>query len=354
MEPSSSSSSSTSSESKKREEKVEEWEDFEQALARLWSLSSALNQANLRKLSLQDQLQSHLQVEAETLNRSNELDEMREQLESRKLMMGNTSMQSKVVKEKVKMQEEQLGAEIKSLLVAGSALSVASKHLQEANVSLAGERGCIRLKNLKKLLRLRQQYMVSQVSLIYPVKVMVGHTRDQELESFTSGSKSGDPSGLKPLDQGSLTISGLHLSLLPFTKMSFFTNKKEVQRSATALGYVAHAVSLLASYLEVPLRYSLRLGGSRSYIRDYAPFVEPTTAELASSLPSPINAKPIEFPLFLEGQDTTRAAYAVFLLNKDLEQLLNFIGVQSLGPRHVLANLRELLKTILSPEYIDT
>lgn len=75
-------------------------------------------------------------------------------------------------------------------------------------------------------------------------------------------------------------------------------------------------MSLLASYLEVPLRYSLRLGGSRSYIRDYAPFVEPTTAELASSLPSPINVKPIEFPLFLEGQDTTRAAYAVFLLNK--------------------------------------
>lgn len=70
------------------------------------------------------------QVEAETLNRSNELDEMREQLESRKLVMGNTSMHSKVVKEKVKMQEEQLGAEIKSLLVAGAALSVASKHLQ--------------------------------------------------------------------------------------------------------------------------------------------------------------------------------------------------------------------------------
>ncbi|KAL8117064.1 vacuolar protein sorting 38 isoform X2 [Apium graveolens] len=275
---------------------------------------------------------------------------MREQLESRKLIMGNTSMHSKVVKEKVKMQEEQLSAEIKSLLVAGSALSVASKHLQEANASLAGERGCTRLKNLQKLLRLRQQYMVSQVSLIYPVKVVVGHTCEQELESFTSG----DPSGLKPPDQGSLTISGLHLSLLPFTKMSFFTNKKEVQRSATALGYVAHAVSLVASYLEVPLRYTLRMGGSRSYIRDYAPSIETASADSASSVPFSSNSKPIEFPLFLEGQDTTRAAYAVFLLNKDLEQLLNFIGVQSLGPRHVLANLRELLKTILSPEYIDT
>ena len=39
---------------------------------------------------------------------------------------------------------------------------------------------------------------------------------------------------------------------------------------------------------------------------------------------------------------------------QDLEQLLNFIGAQSLGPRHVLANLRELFRIILSPEYIDT
>lgn len=70
------------------------------------------------------------QVKVETLNRSNELDEMHKQLESRKLMMGKTSMHSKVVKERVKKHEEQLGAEVKSLLVAGTALSVASKRLQ--------------------------------------------------------------------------------------------------------------------------------------------------------------------------------------------------------------------------------
>ncbi|KAK1356079.1 hypothetical protein POM88_049335 [Heracleum sosnowskyi] len=49
----------------------------------------------------------------------------------------------------VKKKEAQLGAEVKSLLVAGTALSVATKHLQEANASLAGERGCTRLKNLQ-------------------------------------------------------------------------------------------------------------------------------------------------------------------------------------------------------------
>ena len=71
-----------------------------------------------------------MQVEAESLNRSNELDEMREKLESRKLVMGNMSMHSKVAEEKVKKQEEQLSSEIRSLLLAGTALSVASKQLQ--------------------------------------------------------------------------------------------------------------------------------------------------------------------------------------------------------------------------------
>ncbi|XP_027167116.1 UV radiation resistance-associated gene protein isoform X3 [Coffea eugenioides] len=334
--------------------KLIEWEDYQQELARFCSLTSALNEAKQKKLVLQQKLQSLIQVEAESLNRSNELDEMREKLESRKLVMGNMSMHSKVAEEKVKKQEEQLSSEIRSLLLAGTALSVASKQLQEANGYLAGERGYLHLKTLQKSLRVRQQYMVSQVSLLYPVKFVIGHPHEQELESFTSSIKSGVTAGSKPLDQGSLTISGLHLTVIPFTKMSFFTDKKEVQQSSTALGYIAHAVLLIASYLQVPLRYPLRLGGSRSYIRDYAPSIEPVSSDETSNSLVLTNAKPVEFPLFLEGQDSTRAAYAVFLLNKDLEQLLNYIGVKSLGPRHVLANLKELLKTILSPEYIDT
>lgn len=55
---------------------------------------------------------------------------MREKLESRKLVMGNMSMHSKVVGEKVKKQEEQLTTEIRSLLVSGTSLSGANKRLQ--------------------------------------------------------------------------------------------------------------------------------------------------------------------------------------------------------------------------------
>ncbi|PWA59337.1 hypothetical protein CTI12_AA392980 [Artemisia annua] len=340
---------------KKQEEeiKIVPWEDYQQELARFSSLSSALQQANHNKNFIQHKLHSLLHLEAESLKWSNELDEMREKLESRKLVMGNMSMQSKVVREKTKKQEEQLNSKIRSLLMAGSALSVANRQLQEANKSLGGEGGYVPLRNLQKFLRARQQFLVSQVSLLYPVKVVTGHTHDQQPESYTGRSGPGNPSAVKPLDAASLTISGVHLSVRPFTKMNFFTDKKEILSSATALGYVAHAVSLIGLYIKLPLRYPIRLGASRTYICDYAPSLEAISDLTSNSLPYS-TSKPMEFPLFLDSQDTTRSAYAVFLLNKDVEQLLNFIGVESLGPRHVLVNFKQLLNHIFSREYIDT
>lgn len=40
--------------------------------------------------------------------------------------------------------------------------------------------------------------------------------------------------------QSSLTILGMPLMALPVKKTGYFSDKKEVQQSATALGYVAH------------------------------------------------------------------------------------------------------------------
>ncbi|KAL1060038.1 hypothetical protein V6Z11_1Z131400 [Gossypium hirsutum] len=331
-----------------------EWEDFDNELAR----------SNEKKQSLQEKLQSLIQLtwqslfiwpDARALMAKAKayfeicccLYQMDLLLEARKVVMANMSTHCKVATEDAKKQEEMLSTEVRSLLVAGTSLS-------EANRLLTEEMGCVKLKNVQRKLRARQQYMISQVSLLYPVKILVGPAQEQELESYSSSSRLGNPSASKPVNQGSLTILGLNLTLLPFTKMSFFTDKKEVQRSATALRYVAHAVSLIASYLQVPLRYPLRLGGSRSYINDHASSIDPASSDLSLDTTLSANVKLAEFPLFLEGQDTTRAAYAVFLLNKDIEQLLNFIGVKSLGPRHVLANLKELLRSVQSSEYIDT
>ncbi|KAB1213668.1 hypothetical protein CJ030_MR5G016227 [Morella rubra] len=382
--------SSETSKSDPENPKVFEWEDFEEELARLWSLSAALKEAKEKKQSLEQKLgpliqpansgpqhcgqvnaeslnrlneldemrekleakkklmenmsmhsslakedankqeeqlsgevrsllvagtalsvaRKRLQVNAESLNRLNELDEMREKLEAKKKLMENMSMHSSLAKEDANKQEEQLSGEVRSLLVAGTALSVARKRLQESNRLLAGDKGYFSLRNLQKRLRLRQQCMISQVSLLYPVKISVGPAQEQELELFPSSSR-----------------SGLPLNVLPFKKMSFFSDKKEVQRSATALGYVAHAVSLIASYLKAPLRYPLRLGGSHSYIIDYAPSIEPMSSDSSSETELSTSMKHVEFPLFLEGQDTTRAAYAVFLLNKASNELITSIAL---------------------------
>lgn len=74
-------------------------------------------------------------------------------------------------------------------------------------------------------------------------------------------------------------------------------------------------VSLAASYLDVPLRYPVRLGASRSYIQDHCPATEPMTVDVGP-ISLPPSKQVVEFPLFSEGQDSTRAAYAIFLLNK--------------------------------------
>lgn len=106
----------------------------------------------------------------------------------------------------------------------------------------------------------------------------------------------------------------MHDAVLTFNNVKYNT-----------LLYLLQAVSLISSYLKVPLRYSIRLGGSRSYICDYAPSTEPTSSvSLSTTLPA-TNTKHVEFPLFLDGQDTTRAAYAVFLLNKVFPSLFVWI-----------------------------
>lgn len=55
---------------------------------------------------------------------------MREKVEGRKLVMQNLSLRTNVVVEDAKRKEEDLASEVRSLLVAGTALSVARKRLQ--------------------------------------------------------------------------------------------------------------------------------------------------------------------------------------------------------------------------------
>ncbi|CAN6443255.1 unnamed protein product [Victoria cruziana] len=302
---------------------------------------------------------------------------MKQKLEARKWTMGNLLMKLKNAKEDLQHRKGELSVEARSLLAAAKSHSASLRHLQEEKMLLAGEMGHKCLKEVQRLVRRRHQHMVMQISTIYPLKALNGKVPDLGVsEPCPNGSSSGDAAACSPgastanvpgdgagcspgasthnnPGNGSLTILGLQLMVPPLRKSSFFSDKQEIQRTSAALGYVAHFTSLVASYLDVPLRYPLRSGGSRSYVLDPSPSVEPVSPDPAYASTAYSSLKPTGFPLFLEGQDMTRFAYAIFLLNKDIEQLLNSLGIQSTGPRRVLANLKELLRCIQSHDYID-
>ncbi|KAJ5152200.1 hypothetical protein N7492_010495 [Penicillium capsulatum] len=95
---------------------------------------------------------------------------------------------------------------------------------------------------------------------------------------------------------------------------------------AAALGHTAHLVYLLSFYLSVVLPYPISPNLSTSLIQD------PVSQDLPQRT----------FPLFPVSAHY-RFEYGVFLLNKNIEFLLNKTGVRGLDIRHTLPNLKYLL-----------
>jgi hypothetical protein len=126
---------------------------------------------------------------------------------------------------------------------------------------------------------------------------------------------------IDPIPDKSLafTICGL-----PLPNSNFEDIDREVV--AAALGYTAHLVYLLSFYMSVAIPYPINPYQSTSLIQD------PVSQDLPQRT----------FPLY-PGSVHYRFEYGVFLLNKDIEFLLNKTGIRGLDIRHTLPNLKYLL-----------
>ncbi len=98
---------------------------------------------------------------------------------------------------------------------------------------------------------------------------------------------------------------------------------------AAALGFAGHLVSMIALYLGVRLRYPLIIYSSRSSIQD------PITRGGDKT-----------YPLFLKGQEKGHVEYAIYLLNKNIEQLSSHISLPITNLRATLENVEKLLTRI--------
>ncbi|KAI9736129.1 MAG: hypothetical protein M1834_001013 [Cirrosporium novae-zelandiae] len=125
-----------------------------------------------------------------------------------------------------------------------------------------------------------------------------------------------EPVSNKPL---AFTIAGLPLPI-----SSAFEEVDEAV-TAAALGYVAHLVHLLALYLSIPLYYPIKPFSSHSLISD------------------PISQSIAQRTYLLHPSARYKFEYGVFLLNKDIELLINRQNLKVLDIRHTLPNLKYLI-----------
>jgi UV radiation resistance-associated gene protein len=115
------------------------------------------------------------------------------------------------------------------------------------------------------------------------------------------------------------TIRNIHLPNSVFDD----TNRDEV---AAALGFTATLTHMLSVYLSTPLPYPIFPDSSNSMIED------PISAAITQR----------KFPLYLANV-SYKFEYGVFLLNKDIEFLMNKNGLRILDIRHTLPNLKYLM-----------
>lgn len=146
------------------------------------------------------------------------------------------------------------------------------------------------------------------------------------------------------MDRTYLGIAGLELSpALGQMMLSGFwegsLSQTQIDAMEAALSYVANVVTLCALYLDVPLRYPIRLLGSRSII------TTPLSSRLLSLGYERSNTRQ-EYPLFFQGSGRSskkKLSVAFSFLAKDILQLLSSYGINPVDGSCVLANLDALI-----------
>ncbi|KAJ3185144.1 hypothetical protein HDU87_002711 [Geranomyces variabilis] len=165
-------------------------------------------------------------------------------------------------------------------------------------------------RRMRRQLRARQRELILEAATIYLIE-------PPPLPPAQPPSKG-------PAQQLFHTIRGIRLPNSEFTG-------HDDEMVATALGHTSHLICLLAFYFQIPLRYPLMPMSSRSSV------VDTVSEHYAGSK---------HFPLYSRGVERMRFDYGVFLLNKDVEQLMNHMHLAVSNLRCTLPNLLAIIEEV--------
>ncbi|KDN50363.1 hypothetical protein K437DRAFT_273097 [Tilletiaria anomala UBC 951] len=171
-------------------------------------------------------------------------------------------------------------------------------------------------------IRKRRKQLLSALEEIYPIEVVE--------PSILLFSIAGVP--LPNLSDTSLTQLSLSASLNNSAGKLEEQLCNDDDTVSSALGLCAQLLVLLSSYLCIPLHYTIAPAGSRSVIHDAISAIQ----------------GPRVFPLYAKGMERYRFEYALFLMQKNTEQLCSQLNVAVLDIRHMLPNIKNVIVSFLS------
>lgn len=252
--------------------------------------------------------------------------------------------------------------------------------------------GVPRLRMLEKKLCARRHILVRELSRIYTI--------DTVSSDVPTSFPQAPPLGAEKVVKANAVLLMCGIGLGRCGGVDMARHRKTIDRSESealgaVLGYVAQAVHVIASYLDIPLRYNIRLFAGRSVVVDLAPplrlvgpvsngnngtdltiqmshssgvsrrsslgfdrqlDVDGSTASspvlpLSSKVaPRPMSYPSVALPLYIESMNQSNEFHAaVWLLNKDIEQLLSACGettVVGSKLQNTLENLRRLFEAV--------
>ena len=262
------------------------------ALMRLATLDECIQDALATREKLEAQINQILEENQKSLEAIDRVSQAQERVASAQRAVAN---EKKQLRNKIRRKEAlmaSLQARREAMARGRQTQESISSHLPDAESKMAASTSLLAKVHDEASGQIRR--ICEDLMKIYPIEPIPG----------------------KPL---AFTIAGLPLPNSTFDDIDRDT-------VAAALGYTAHLVYLLSFYLSAPIPYPIKPYSSSSVIED----------PVSVSLPQRT------FPLYPVNVQY-RFEYGVFLLNKDIEFLLNRRGVRVLDIRHTLPNLKYLL-----------
>lgn len=267
------------------------------SVRRLQMMQKAIQQSQLSVKCLCQSIQTRVESDLKYTSQLSEeemlklkIKLLREELISKQKLLFQERKQEQGILTKLEAKEIHLSSKRKQLSMDQSSFREHKKLHIERRESLV---------KLNAQLNIRRRQLVSELMSIYPIT---------ELQSSKE-----------------YVICGVRL---PNCESDEFTAMDD-ETLSVALGYACHLVSMIARFLELPLRYPVNYTGSRSTVNDF-------TIEK-------VPEKDRKFPLYSKGKEGTKFFYGAFLLNKDIAQIRQYNGLGTPNLRYTLPNLKDLL-----------